>query len=84
MSFLNLENILKRLRSGISPLSTGEQRAVLNYLVDRINELEQQIESLRRSESSPSSKDQDTGNRVRRGRKPKQDSGKISSTPRDA
>ena len=83
MSYLKIDAILQRLRNGISMLSQGEQRTILNYLVDQVDELKQQVESLRGPESSSSPKKEDTGNRVRRGRKPKQDSGETSSTAGD-
>ena len=83
MSYLKMDAILQRLRNGISMLSQGEQRTILNYLVDQVDELKQQVESLRGPESSSSPKKEDTGNRVRRGRKPKQDSGETSSTAGD-
>ena len=84
MSYLKMDAILQRLRSGVSMLSPGEQRTILNYLVGEVDELKQQIKSLRRSEPSGSTEEKDSGNRVRRGRKPKQDSGEAGSTTRDA
>ena len=80
MSYLKIDAILQRLRNGVTMLSPGEQRTVLNYLVDQVDELKGQLESLRGPKSSSSPEKEDTGNRVRRGRKPKQDSGETSST----
>ena len=84
MSYLKLDAILQRLRNGVTMLSPGEQRTILNHLVDQVDELKGQIESLRRPESTDSSEKEDAGNRVRRGRKPKQNQGEISSTTGDA
>lgn len=84
MSYISIDAILSRLRNGVSPLSEGETKSILNYLVDQVNELSGQIKSLRGPEPSGSIEEEDTGSGVRRGRKPKQDSGKISQTSRDA
>ena len=59
-------------------LSPGEQRAIMNYLVDQVDELKRQVESLRGSELTQRSEESDTNGRVRRGRKPNKDEGEIS------
>ena len=74
MAYLNLDSILRRLQAGAVPLSDGEVKTLLKYLVDQVNELSGQIESLRRSESTGGSQSEDSSGGVRRGRKPKQDS----------
>ncbi len=84
MSFLQLESIIKRLRSGVVQLSDGEVKTILNHLMDQVDELKRQVESLRRPESSGGIEAKNTDGRVRRGRKPKQDSGETGETPRDA
>lgn len=78
MTFLQMDAILKRLRAGVVMLSPGEQRAIMNYLVDQVDELKRQVESLRGSELTQRSEESDTNGRVRRGRKPNKDEGEIS------
>lgn len=84
MSYLNLESILRRLRSGVSNLTPGEIRSLINYLVETTDELNKQVESLRRSVSPGSLEKEDSGDRVRRGRKPKQDTREVSETSGNA
>lgn len=83
MSYLNMEAILQRLRSGIAMLSPGEQRTILNYLVDQVHELREQVESLRRSEPTEGPQGEDSEGRVRRGRKPKSYQGEAGETAGD-
>ena len=84
MAYLNLDSILRRLQAGAVPLSDGEVKTLLKHLVDQVNELSGQIESLRRSEPTRSSQSEDSSGGVRRGRKPKHNQGEAGQTPRDA
>lgn len=84
MSYLNLQSILSRLRSGVAVMSDGEIKTILNYLVEQVNELNGQVESLRRSESTGRTQEEDSNSGVRRGRKSKQDSGETGKTTGDA
>lgn len=84
MSYLNLQSILNRLRSGVAVMSDGEIKTILNYLVEQVNELSGQVESLRRSESTRGSQEENSYGGVRRGRKPKQNSGETGETSGDA
>tara|TARA_R100000951_G_scaffold116772_2_gene130646 strand:- start:2547 stop:2867 length:321 start_codon:yes stop_codon:yes gene_type:complete len=83
MSYLKIPSIIKRLQAGVVTLSDGEMKALINYLLERQDELIRQVESLRRSESTGSTEEEDTGDGVRRGRKPKQNKGNPSSTTGD-
>tara|TARA_B100001093_G_scaffold152768_1_gene145461 strand:- start:15057 stop:15311 length:255 start_codon:yes stop_codon:yes gene_type:complete len=84
MSYLGMEAILHRLRNGVTMLSPGEQRTILNHLVEEVDELKRQVKSLRGPESSGGSEEKNPGDRVRRGRKPKQDSNEAGSTTGNA
>jgi len=78
MSFLSKDAIMFRLTSGNVELTDGEVKSILNMLVEKTNEIERSIESLRRSESTEGSSGKDSSSGVRRGRKPKQNSGETS------
>lgn len=84
MSYLSKEAILLRLRSGVTSITDGEVKAVLNLLLEKVDELTKQVESIRRSGSAGESTEKSTGDRVHRGRKPKQDEGKAGSSPGNA
>lgn len=84
MSYLNLASIIKRLRAGVVTLSEGEIKTLLNYLLERQDELTREIESLRGSSSTRNVEEQSPESGVRRGRKPKQDKGVPSSSAGDA
>ena len=84
MSYLEMESVKQRLRNGISPLSTGEIKTLLNHLMEEVDELKGQLEGLRRSQSTGTPEKKDPSSGVRRGRKPKHNSGETSQTSGDA
>lgn len=84
MSYLSKEAILLRLRSGVTSITDGEVKAVLNHLLEKVDELTKQVEDLCRSCPAGESPEKDTSDGVCGGRKSKQDEGKAGSSPGNA
>lgn len=84
MSYMTKESIIRRLRSGAVIISDGEVKTMLNHLLDTVDELSEQIESIRRSCPAGNSSEEDTSAGVCGGRESKQDKGKASSSTGNA